>query len=939
MPSKDVIEKVLGSIKRRADYDYFFSKIESPDWIVPLREYGLFSNPPPVEREGNYLHHQNWPESKYLLRMAKQAPVEVTESVLSVPETNNERVHEDFVQAAIIMPSEHAVKIAKVELKWIKAQDHFYFLYPEYVGKLISHLAKSGKIRISYELAKALLDISRIEREIGSPGDDGYHKSVEIVAKFSTWQYGRVLKKRMPDPVEASGMPVFEMLCELLDKSMALRSDHAEPPHDYSWIWRSAIEEHEQNSAGRNDIQSFLVDAIRDAALQLVKANESILSELVATLESRAWLIFKRISMYLLSQFPRIQPELVAERLTNHDLFEDEGFRYEYAQLARAAFGSLSPDQQTFILSWIEEGPDIDGFKSRVLESKEREATDDEVRRRIKVWQRDNLDQFKESLQKDWKQRFDALVQELGEAEHQEFAYYSKSWVGPTSPKSVEELKEMPVCEVVEYLKAWVPPEGDMNHSPEGLSRTLADVVSTEPTPFATEARLFKELGPTYVRGLLDGLRDAPKSHADLPWEPVLDLCLWIVNQPRTIPGRKTEYSGKDPGWMWARKSIAKLLSNGMKSVSGEIQVDLRPQVWNVILPLTDDPDPTDEEYGEGHMDPSTLSINTVRGEAMHSVVDFGLWVYRHASEDKVKGFDLMPEVREVLDKHLDTDLDASLAIRSVYGQWFPWLILIDSTWAEQVKERIFFPDSPQYWDTAWKTYVTFCQPYDDVLAVLRDQYALAIEKVGQPSTMEIDMANAEERLADHLMIYFWRGRLKLDDPLVQSFYARATNAMKAHAIEFLGRSLRDLHVEPPVEVHERLKSLWAWRYQQATQSEGPDELAGFCWWFSSGKMDVDWALSQLKAVLSLPIKLDALDFAAEELVKLISEKPLAVLKCVNLMINHLGSEGVYFGWNEEAKQILGEAMKQENETVIAQATDIIHQLGAMGHFEFRTLL
>ncbi|WXG54980.1 MAG: hypothetical protein RNU03_10015 [Candidatus Sedimenticola sp. (ex Thyasira tokunagai)] len=215
----------------------------------------------------------------------------------------------------------------------------------------------------------------------------------------------------------------------------------------------------------------------------------------------------------------------------------------------------------------------------------------------------------------------------------------------------------------------------------------------------------------------------------------------------------------------------------------------------------------------------------------------------------------------------------------------------------------------------------------------------MAIEKVGQPSTMEIDMANAEERLADHLMIYFWRGRLKLDDPLVQSFYARATNAMKAHAIEFLGRSLRDLHVEPPVEVHERLKSLWAWRYQQATQSEGPDELAGFCWWFSSGKMDVDWALSQLKAVLSLPIKLDALDFAAEELVKLISEKPLAVLKCVNLMINHLGSEGVYFGWNEEAKQILGEAMKQENETVIAQATDIIHQLGAMGHFEFRTLL
>ena len=82
-------------------------------------------------------------------------------------------------------------------------------------------------------------------------------------------------------------------------------------------------------------------------------------------------------------------------------------------------------------------------------------------------------------------------------------------------------------------------------------------------------------------------------------------------------------------------------------------------------------------------MDPATLSLNTVRGETFHAVVQYALWWRRHvedgpdAEERLGAGFDGLPEVRDLLEAHLDPENDPSLAVRAVYGQWFPWIHLV----------------------------------------------------------------------------------------------------------------------------------------------------------------------------------------------------------------------------------------------------------------------
>ena len=191
----------------------------------------------------------------------------------------------------------------------------------------------------------------------------------------------------------------------------------------------------------------------------------------------------------------------------------------------------------------------------------------------------------------------------------------------------------MAVDALVAYLRAWKPPYEPMSPSPEGLGQELTELVKSEPERFAQEAEKFKDLDPTYVRAFLHGFSAAASQQRPFPWGPILDLAYWVIEQPRDISERQHEYTDLDPGWGWTRKTIAELLSAGFDQSPAEIPFDLRVRVWNTLRPITDDPDPTPEyetRYGGSNMDPATLFSNTTRGEAVHTVVRFALWVRQH---------------------------------------------------------------------------------------------------------------------------------------------------------------------------------------------------------------------------------------------------------------------------------------------------------------------
>ena len=195
-------------------------------------------------------------------------------------------------------------------------------------------------------------------------------------------------------------------------------------------------------------------------------------------------------------------------------------------------------------------------------------------------------------------------------------------------------------------------------------------------------------------------------------------------------------------------------------------------------------------------MDPAHVALNSARGWALRATIAYAYWVRASRDEEATSGFDVMPEVRQLLETHLHPEHDPSLAVRSVYGQFLPQLADFDNPWLRRNLAHIL-PDHPElsaFNDAAWGGYIIYARPYDDLLEILQPAYARAVERLATEGT-DVGWSgrprDPDERLADHLMTFYWRGTLPLANDLIPSFFTHAPIELRTHALEFVGRSAR----------------------------------------------------------------------------------------------------------------------------------------------------
>ncbi len=934
MPSRETVRKAVAAIKRPADYEYFFDRLQSPAWIEPLRQVGFFRHPPEAQREGGYIRFPLWPESRYLVRMAPLEPRPVLSVLLEMPDTENVRVQEDVIDAALAMPPAVAARLVPRAVSWVDSPYRLFL--PEKLGRLVIRLAQGGLPQPALRLADALLRPVAPDQEEGS-SNATYPRTPEPQSRYRAWEYERVAKAVVPALAAVDPAGTLTLLSELLQLAVEITVPDATPPQDLSFAWRPAIEDSDQNHAisGARDV---LVDALRDAAWAYVTSSPTALPEVVTALESRPWRIFHRIALHLLTSELDVGWSLAKERVLDRSRVDDVDQHHEYWLLVRAAFERLQPAEQQAVLDAIEAGPDA--------------TPEEDAERYVEVWRLRRLAILKDVLDSRWRNRYDQLAEALGfEPEHPEFLTYTgAAWVGPTSPKERDDLLAMPVDDVVRFLKEWEPGGDFMAPSPEGLGRALAAAVAAEPERFAEAATLFRHLDPTYVRSVVQGWRDAIREGRSFSWAPVLHLCQWVTEQG-SDDTLDAEGLDRDPGWQWTRRAIADLVGAGFAQGSCEIPSALRDQVWAVLEPLTRDLDPTPEHekrYGGANMDAPTLAINTTRGEAIHSTIRYALWMHRATraagGEAADVDFDAMPEVRSVLDEHLRVEVDPSAAIRSAYGQWFPWLVLLDEQW---VQERLgdIFPEDPQLAylrDAAWEAYLVFCPPYDITFEILRAEYRKAVERLEESASSDNrHPGSPRERLGQHLITLLLRGKIRLDDELVVRFFDRAGEEVRKDTLAGVGEALRE-SPDLPREVAERAMTLWNTRLAAArVQPESHRrELAAFGEWFISAKLPDAWTLEQLIAALKLTGgKVDGDDLVLERLAGLAETQPAAAVEALRLI-----AEGDREGWtlvgsSDNIRNILATALFSNQPDARDAATDLVHMLGARGFKDLRTLL
>jgi transcriptional regulator with XRE-family HTH domain len=907
-------------------------------WLTPLEKAGFFEYPESLDREQGIgeVGRLWWPPSGYLAKVAREAPdrsEQILRIINSLPDTANYLVRVDCVNAALHFPGAVAAKLVPRIPAWLEGADSM--LLPHHLSLLMERLAREGQAE-AVEIARPLLTL------VESPASGG-DTSGAVSPRFDTWEYHQTVRERLPAVVQAAPLQALSMLLGVVEDAVhkMARTEDGTITIPPSHHWLEELDAAGSRIEGYEKPIELLADAVRDAAFTAVESGSVPLPEVLEMLEARGLGLFRRLVLLVLDRYGDQAPGLVTRYLADRSIWDDPEYRHEYQLLLHHRFGDLNRAKQQVILRWIEEGPPRRLAENVYRWVHGREPTDDEVADYAREWQVEKLALVAEHLTGKWRRWYRVLAGELGEPVIQLHCPPVEVRWGSESPLTPAAMAALPPDDLIEYLRTFRSTESLLGPTAEGLASTLQQLATAEPDRFAPLADRFAVVAPTYISALLSGLWEAGRQGRGFSWERVVELCAWAARQRE--PGDESPTS--PTGWM--RRKVADLLVFGLAEGDAQIPIDLREQVWEALLPLLDDPDPspaTEAEHARTTGWVERLALNSTRAQALQGAIFYAWWVRSHASPVPSRGLDAAPEAREVLDRHLSPKLDPSLAVHSMYGRWFPTLTALDRAWAVQNIDRIFpsAPSKEDVWEAAWAAYLRYNRIYVDVFQLLIPHYQRAVEHLGEVGDMERDDRG---NVTGHLLGLYEYSYLDLHDEtgLIDAIFARAQPALCKHLLAERGRHLLNSTEPLPQAQQRRLADLWEWRLdrlEDAGGSEDPQEAGAFGWWFGSGKLDDEWAIKQLGRVLEINPHIDLEERVVERLAALVDEFPEQCVLCLDFLVR-AKSERDYLlqDWKEAARGIIAAGLTAEDEAIRITATTVVNLLVRLRHTEFLSLL
>jgi len=935
------LDELLTKVRQRADtYAYFFEKIDNARWIPLLREKGFFTDPIGVEHlEGGYVRFPIWPESRALARVAAQEEDTVMDILLDCPDTDNPRVHDDFLEAALQVSPEKAALLIPRIVEWLGKP--YKLLMPVKAGKLLVRLSEAGLVDEALELAKHLFSLVR--EDVPTRDDEEIATWPRFRARFDQWEYKTVLEENVPSFVRAVGLPALSTLSASLQGSLQAEAERfGGQPHDASYIWRRSVADDEQNAD--YEAKDFLVTAIRDAAHLLISGERATVSDVVGLLEAHRWEIFDRIAIQVATVHADRDPAPAVRLLLRRDLLDSFEVSNEYSSLIRAALPLANSSERTTWLSWIKEGPETERYVERARSRGVPEPSPEELAERADTWRwqrlafapEESLDEDAQHLRSDLAERFD-------QPSPMPLAVYT-TW-GNVSPLSEDEAAEMSMEALAEYASSVPTTERRLDSPEEGLASVLGTRARSRPGEASQALHHFRTLKPLYMRSLIGGLDEAVRAGSpDISWKDVLDTAEWVLNQPREVEGGSGgSYSDLDPGWVWTINAIAGLLEDGLtKRLLG---VELRDQTWRVLTALVDEP----EQVAIDGTDPGTASINHTRGKALHAIIWYADWLFEinRTEEPPPRSFaHNSPEVADVLDARLDPRIEDSPAVRAGFGMRAGHLMKLDPEWLATRASQIFSVDERGRFDSlglaAWSSYLKYSRRFFDLATLLRPQYEIAV--AGIPDETGDVSHDLQMLLAEHLMVMYWHGQLGSapdEDSLLADFWRNAGTEIRKRALAYVGHSLRDVKGSVAEDVQDRLMRLWDDYVRIAKEHLRSDmsELQAFGWWITSEVFEFSWVLPRAVEALELARGIDS----PGEVIATLAKAPQTHLRSAAKMLRLLTAndrEGwAIFGHQLDAQALLRAALQTDDPETTEEARTTANLLIARGYSEFRPLL
>lgn len=917
---EDVLKEMI--TRSPASYRYFFQQANT-EWLQALMKAGFFKAPMPPERGDDWIRFPDWPESAFLARVAGEAPDDVFQVCRSISPSENIRVHEDLVGVALFLDGNRAAELAKTERIWLSGQYGVLMSLPYRLADLVVHLAERDQVGEAVKLASVLLDIL--------PATDA-NKPRRAVARTDEYLYAKTIEKCWPALSKVDAKAPFSMLCDKLGDAAEAGYIDADNGFDATQVWRSSIRSHEQNLG--HTLFDALVDAVRDYSLEIAEEGHDGFACVHDSFAARSLPIFERLDLHLIAAQGSVDEKFDA--LSNIEFARRLELWPEYSHLLESAFADLPPEKQERLLDILES----EDTRLAVKASYRDDIDGAERDRFAQLWLRDRLALVHQSLTGEHKKLWEALAGEFGEPSNPDFLSFRSRWAGDTTPFESAELSELSPLELVARISGWTP-EGQGFDSPshEGLAGAVTGAISTRPLAYSSEASTFSDLPPQYLHAIVGGFHRAASAGEEIDWAKTIEFCTEITKRFAT---RGDPAEGSDDQFAaWTVQEIAWLINEALGDHDRALPLENRTAMWKLIESIAMDPDPTPAhaaKYGGANMDPSQLSLNSVRGQAIHASVRYLLWIERHSNPDA--GIDMRneaPEVDALLRSHLDPSYDPSLAVRAPYGQWFPQLVRLDEAWATELAPLVFPNNNNDLFAAAWGAYVTLNSAYTSVFNVLRGQYRIAASSQTLIELGENGRGDAGARLGRHLMFLYMRGVLGLaDGDILPIYWSNVSEGTKRGVLNEVGFSLTASGELDP-ELKTAAVRLWTW-IVDATPTAEAFALAAFGEWFRTPGFDPSWLLDSALEVMGRKIALDDSYSIFQRLESFAEIEPAKTMAVLRLMVVTGDEPFRLAGSEQRIANTLERALASGDGAAVSDARDVLGLLGAKGLSDLRRL-
>ena len=762
-PTNELIDRVLGLMKKEFDHEYFFSRLKNPLWIQPLVERGCLQSPPKVRKLPNgYIQTPVWPELRYLKNVVRDATDEVLEVVRALPEADNPRVYDDILDIALLL---HGGKSAQLMEKVLESTEIDYAYSPRRrLAELLKHWATENQIEAALKLTEVLVqlvpdDLDKTKRKHKRK----YSKDLDAIVtkirdtrlnptpRINNREYCKILSDGVRPLAEKEPYKVARLLIDATANMIRLRTheENLDKDIDYSEYWCERLTKSEGDY---EDAKKSLVHTLTFACEQVYEKLPDSVFELDMTIRQQQWRVFKRLRHHLYAQYPtEMTKPWIQELVREYESYDKWEYTYEFQQMIRSAcehFGTalLPKDELKGIFDCIRSGPSKD------------DLTQEEFKTRQCRLHRLQFAPFNPVLFGEYEACFRELESEAKDKIFDDDYPPFKPRIGHVStrsPRPPEDLANLTDEELLTVINEWedTPPffEGNtvIEVNIQGLSRAFQTVFKEQIVPDPKRHRFWMENRdrierPIYVERMIYVMQGYVEINNFDNLNEWLTFSEWVLSHrddsEHGIYDRHAGESRDNPNWSNSRWAMGEFIGSCFrKDVNPPVSARGRlARLLDMFCTQFDwrlDRTSTEKE-------PVDTNMNTPRCHALEALVNFGLWLRRND-----RGSDVS-EIMAILEKRLAPNAEYPLTLPeyAILGQNYNRLLHLNEALVTEHKSDFFPQDEFPKWLAAFDNFLGFNSLSERTFEIFQNDFDFALEhlsaikKQDRPDDRLIDM-------------------------------------------------------------------------------------------------------------------------------------------------------------------------------------------------------